>query len=157
MMDKTQTGTIKIPFPDAAPIEQIAPQMVRYWLLDRQVVVYKMTSVAHQVVDAWIDTVIATMEAWPTNRPYLAIHDLTSENVSLTPYARTRAAELIPLGAKVPGYAAIVLPNSFIAQVIRLFMRSQRKQGIHNEIYFTLPAALEWLKTKIRPLELEQS
>ncbi|MEP7288023.1 MAG: hypothetical protein ABI947_19900 [Chloroflexota bacterium] len=126
--------------------------MTHQRLLNRQIVVSKITSVSRDVVDAWINTVKATMENWPEERPYLAIHDLTSDRVSLTPYARTRAEELIPLGAKVPGYAGIVLPKSFVAQLIRLFMRTQRKQGVHNEIFFSMEEATNWLKSWIGTL-----
>src|SRR5512144_1348868 len=90
----------------ASPVEAIAPGLTRQWLCDRQIVVFRISSVSREVVDAWIDTVKATMESWPANRPYLAIHDMTSEKIALTPYARARAEELLPLAAKAPGYAA---------------------------------------------------
>jgi hypothetical protein len=136
----------------ASPDEQIVPGMTRQWLLDRQIVVFTMTSPSRDIVDAWIDTVKATMENWPGDRPYLAIHDLTSNKVSLTPYARKRTEELLPLSAKVPGYAAIVLSRSFMAQVIRLFLRSQKQQGVNNVVFFSRQEALEWLKSKIGTL-----
>jgi hypothetical protein len=133
----------------ASPIEQIVPGMTRQWLLDRQIVIFTMMSPSRDVVDAWISTVKATMENWPGNRPYLALHDMTSNKVSLTPYARKRAEELLPISAKVPGYAAIVLPRSFIAQVIRLFLRSQKQQGVNNAVFFSQAEALVWLKSKM--------
>ncbi|MBX3083621.1 MAG: hypothetical protein KF716_18450 [Anaerolineae bacterium] len=135
--------------PDATDIEQISPYMTRYWLFDHQIVVFKMTSVSREAVDVWIDTVKATMTAWSSDHPYLAIHDMTSEKTALTPYARARAEELLPLGTRTPGFAAIVLPGTFVGQVIRLFMRTQKNQGVHNEIFFTLQEAITWLTTKM--------
>lgn len=133
---------------DASPVEQVMPGMTRQWLLDRRIVVFTMTSPSREVSDGWINTVKATMENWPSDRPYLAIHDLTSNKMSLTPYARKHAEELIPLSAMAPGYAAIILPRSFIAQVIRVFLRTQKQQGNQNLVFFSRQEALEWLKSK---------
>ena len=141
---------------EPSPVEQISPGLTRQWICDRQIVIFKITSVSREVVDSWIDTVKVTMENWPGNRPYLAIHDMTSDKVSLTPYARARVQELIPLSAKAPGYAAIVLPKTFVGQIIRLFMRTQRSQGNRNEIFFTVESALDWLKSYIGQMPATQ-
>ena len=151
MTDKLET-TASISSEQPSPVEEIAPGLTREWMFDHQIVVFKISTIARPVVDAWIDLVKLTMENWPGNLPYLAIHDMTSDKVSLTPYARSRAEELIPLSAKAPGYAAIVLPRSFVAQVIRLFMRTQRRQGNQNALFFTMPEALAWLTPKMRKL-----
>jgi hypothetical protein len=134
---------------DSSPVEQITAGLTRQWLFDHQIVVFKPSSVTHPAIDAWIDCVKATMEQWPTNLPYLAIHDMTSDNVSLTPYARARAEELIQVSTKAGSCAALVVPRTFVGQVIQMFVRTQRKQGIHNEIFFSMQAALDWLKPQM--------
>jgi hypothetical protein len=88
--------------------------MTREWLADRQIVLFKVTSMAREDVDLWMNTVKETMLAWPDDMPYLAIHDLTGKGVPLTPYARARAEELIPIAPKTKGFAAIVMPRTFV-------------------------------------------
>jgi hypothetical protein len=96
-----------------------------------------------------LKNVKVVMGQWPATHPYLVIHDFREGNIALTPYARKRAEELIQVGVHVPGYAAILLPKSFVAQVIRLFMRMQRSRGIENQLFFDYDDGLAWLKSKL--------
>lgn len=135
-------------------VEQIAPGLSRSWLLNKRIVVFRLSSSSRSVADAWVECVKETMEHWPKGQPYLAIHDLTSDKVSLTPYARKRAEELIPLSAGAPGYAALLLSPTFVAHLIRLFLRAQRQQGNENQIFFNMTDAVKWLNRKAAEFKL---
>jgi hypothetical protein len=133
---------------DSAP-QELTPGLTRQWLLDEQIVVFKATAVTRLVTDTWIDTVKDVMRKWPKDRPYLVIHDFRHQNIAFTPYARSRAEELVRIPISVPGYAAIIVPKSFVGQIIRLFMRTQKSVGIENRLYFEYHEGLSWLKSKI--------
>src|SRR5438874_1788698 len=115
------------------PAEELIPGLRRYWLMDRQVVVFKASGVSRLLVDTWAESVKDVMKSWPRDHPYLVVHDFTDKNIMLTPYARARAEELVRVKVHVPGYAAIILPQSFAAHLIRLFLRAQRYRGIENQ------------------------
>lgn len=137
---------------NASTPEEIAQGLLRYWMFDKQIVVYKATASSRDVVDAWIDSVKDVMRNWSTTQPYLVIHDFRDQNIAFSPYARSRAAELIKVGIHVPGYAAIVLPQNFVSTVIRLFMRTQKSHGIENRLYFDFDEGRTWLESKMGQL-----
>jgi hypothetical protein len=132
--------------------EQLVPGLIQYWLMDRQIVVYKASAVSRLAVDTWVASVKEVMRNWPADRPYLALHEFTDKHIMLTPYARKRAEELSREPLHVPGYAAIILPQSFAAQLIRLFLRAQRFRGVENQAFFSVDGGLAWLKTKVGEL-----
>ena len=134
---------------NASTPQELAPGLLRYWLYDGQIVVYKATAISRQVVDSWIASVKDVMAAWPSTQPYLVIHDFRDHNIALTPYARARSEELIKVPVGVPGYAAILLPRNFVATIIRLFMRVQKSGGIDNQLFFDYEEGLSWLKSKM--------
>lgn len=131
-----------------SPLEEIAPGLTRSWLFDKRIVMFRLSSSSREVADAWVECVKETMEHWPKGQTYLAIHDMTSDKVSLTPYARKKAEELVPLSASAPGYAALLLAPTFVGHLIRLFLRTQRQQGNENQIFFKMSEALNWLNDK---------
>ena len=134
--------------PVDTPIEQIVPGLTRSWLQHRQIVMFTISSSSRDVVDAWIACVKETMEHWPKGQLYLAIHDMTSEKVWLTPYARKRAEELLPLDTGASGYAALLLSPNFVSHVVRMYLRLHKQQGNENQIFFTMTDAVNWLKVK---------
>jgi hypothetical protein len=133
-------------------LEQIAPGLTRSWLMDRRIVVFRATTPTRPVVDAWIACVKRTMQDWPASQPYLAIHDFSAPKVSLTPYARQRSEELIPLNTGRQGYAALILAPTYVAQVIRLFLHTQSRQGNENRVFFSMDKAIIWLDSRTTQL-----
>lgn len=128
---------------------ELAPGISQYWLMDHQIVVFEATQSTRVVVDAWVNTVMDVMKNWPKDCPYLALHDFRGKNIAFTPYARKRAQELVPLSSPVPGYAAVIVPGSFVAQIIMLFMRTQKAGNINNQLFFSYDEGLRWLESKL--------
>jgi hypothetical protein len=144
----TQT-VLSRPAPNASAPEELTRGLQRYWLFDKQIVVYKATESSRLVVDVWIDSVKDVMRNWSKTEPYLVIHDFRDNNIAFSPYARSRTAELIKVGIHVPGYAAIVLPQNFVSTIIRMFMRTQKSHGIENRLFLDFDEGLAWLKSKM--------
>jgi len=131
-------------FGDQRP-EYISAGVTRSWLMNRRIVVFTVTSAARSEVDAWINCVKETMVQWPKTQPYLAIHDLTSDKAALTPYARHRTEELLPLNTGAPGYAAILMRPTLFARLVDFFLRAQSRQGNTNRIFYEIEKAKDWL------------
>ena len=147
----TQT-VLSRPAPNATDPEKLADGLLRYWMFDQQIVVFKATDSSRLVVDAWIDNVKDVMSHWSKTNPYLVIHDFRDHNIAFSPYARSRAAELIKVPVHVPGYAAIVVPQNFVSTVIRMFMRTQKSHGIDNRLFFDFDEGRAWLESKMGSL-----
>jgi hypothetical protein len=148
MLQRTTNTLLEVLAQDSPP-EELTPGLTRQWLIDEQIVVFKATAATRHVTDTWIGSVKDVMQKWPKNRPYLVIHDFRHHNIAFTPYARSRAEELVRVPIGVPGYAAIIVPKSFVGQIIKLFMRTQKSVGIENRLYFEFDEGLSWLKSKI--------
>lgn len=137
--------------PDETPVETevLAPYLMRQWLLNRRIVVYKVTEATRHAVDAWIDAVKETRQLWPPDQVYLAIHEFSDVRIMLTPYARTQSSAIITEGSHAPGYAAIVVRHGVIGQAIQVFLKLQHHQLNENQVFFSYKEALNWLKSKI--------
>src|SRR5579859_5485934 len=122
------------------------------WLRDDRIVVFTVNGpTTRPAVDRWFDLVAGVVKSWPPEKPYLALHDLSNKQVALTPYARSRAMEFDPLVRHLHGRIAIVLPNTFMNQLFRLFLRTlgwQRK--LPTEAFTAFDAALRWLESGLQ-------
>src|SRR5690348_14362800 len=101
--------TGKCDMPENEDFEELTPGLSCYWLMDHRIVVFEALAASRVVVDTWVNSVIREMANWPHDRPYLVLHDFRAKNIALTPYARKRAQDLIPISSGTPGYAAIVV------------------------------------------------
>jgi hypothetical protein len=72
------------------------------WYLGGAVVCYKLTAVSQDFVDKWAELVLKTVQAWPKDKPYLAIHELSQAGVSLQ-YAALVNFDMLNLGITMEG------------------------------------------------------
>lgn len=103
--------------------EEIIPGLSCEWLYDRRVVVYTLKSASREVVDAWVTTGRQTAQEWPSNLPYLALHDISAPNLSLTPYARQQSREALKDLVFDRARSAVVMPKTIFGNLIRLFIQ----------------------------------
>ena len=135
--------------PVAAKIEQISPTLTREYLYDGRIVVFKVTSISRQTIDLWAEIVREAVVSWTPDHWYLALHDYSEGNISLTPYARAKGTELFNLRPDIRGSIAFVLRKTFIAQVMHLYLRSQRHDYYQNQIFFSRTEGLSWLVARM--------
>ncbi|MDX2163437.1 MAG: hypothetical protein SF162_19120 [bacterium] len=83
-------------------LEEVFPGLIREWLYDRQIVVYRLTTVSQTIIQQWEGLVLKTMEAWDKAKPYLALHDVSETGVSLQ-YATLVRFDLMNIGITDPG------------------------------------------------------
>jgi len=114
---------------DATPwppeqVETMGPGLVCEWYCDRRIIVYRLTSIVRETLNAWVDTVAQRLQTWPKDRPYLALHDISSRRVGLS-YLALVNYQVFNLGVTASGWEKVepILaqrPN-FSARVALLF------------------------------------
>ena len=62
---------------------EIASGITREWLFDGRVIVYTVSSVNLAAINRWSISAVQTLEAWPKDRPYLALHDISKPGIGL--------------------------------------------------------------------------
>ena len=56
----------------------------RDWLNDERIVTYSLEGLTVHAMLEWSEVIVRTLESWPSESDYLAIHDLSKTGVSLT-------------------------------------------------------------------------
>ncbi len=147
-MSSLQTVQSVSPVAVASNIEQISPSVTREWLFDRQIVVYTLANPRRDTVDAWIDAFRSDIMSWPADRPFFVVHDFSVKGSASTPYARTRAQELVDMRPQLKGRAAVVLPQSSITiAMIQVFLSRQRKTARTQRAFARRDQAIAWLRS----------
>ena len=125
--------------------EQIAPHVTREWLYDRRIVIFKATSFADAEVDAWAKAYAEALITWPSDRPFLAVQDVSYTLFALTPRTRARIAEMYRLGKDIEGRVAVILPNTLMAPFVRFFLGTLRRVTATIRFFTSREAGLAWL------------
>lgn len=134
-------------------VENIADGVKRQWILDGDVVLYTMTDSSKDNVDAYIESNIQMVREWPRPKPFLNVQDISSGEVLLTPYFRTRLQEVeaVLKEYKQDGFSAIILPDTFMFRIFSMFGRffTQRVGTGLEQRYFTdTDKGIEWITEK---------
>ncbi len=95
----------------------------------------------------------SVIKDWPDDRIYLAVQDLSGPRFALTPYARKRASETYEVRPALKGRVAIILPRTFVAQLVRLFIRGERRNHFETRFFMSAKDALVWLAEELPEVE----
>jgi hypothetical protein len=144
-------------------METIIPGLNVEILENGTIVTYTLSSAQTTTVSAWSDLAITNLKQWPKDRPYLALHDLSSPGVGLlyltavefdpfnpgvTPGGRRAFQDLIVANPDWPVVLALVVSSSMSGRLTRLRI-SEVVGGmsrITSRAFFKREVALEWLK-----------
>lgn len=148
-------------------IDEICAGLACEWYLDKRIVVYKLTAVTHKVIEVWADTVVQTIQEWPEDLPYLAIHDLSTPGVSLqyasfvnfdttnigiTDDGRQQVFQMIDARPNFFAQVAFNFSMSLSGQVNRLLAdRQNRHPFIQYKLFYGQNRALAWLTETMTP------
>jgi hypothetical protein len=116
---------------------------------DQQILYFKVTGVSQAAIDSWFDFLEARLVAWPADKPYLVLYDVTHPSVSLTPYMQKKAKQLNHLRPDVSGRIAILSQASIIAHMFQFFARMLVKNSRPARIFFKEEDALNWLREAV--------
>ena len=117
---------------------------------DGRIIIYTVTSIKREIIDAWAAKMREVMLAWDAQSTYLSLHDYSDANSFVTtPHLRQRSKENAALRPELNTRTAIVIPESLMAHVTRLFVQALPKTR-HAErlrrIFFNREDALAWLE-----------
>lgn len=127
--------------------ETLTAGLMREVLDDGKIIIFTLTDMTRDTVDAWVDGCIDAMrKCSEEKRPLLIVQDLSDPNISQTPYSKQRGAETTDAYPDVFGRIAFILPETVLADPIRKFMRSQPNQSRNRDAFHTREEALAWLR-----------
>lgn len=129
-----------------APISSPSPE----FLYDGRIVVYRITMMDRKTVDEHFAQVREIITNWPSDRPYLALHDYAAGNfMTMTPYVREKKEEMAEVRPDLKGFQAMVLPSASMAFFGNLAMRMVNKSKRVPQMFSNRQAALDWLVSKL--------
>lgn len=145
-MDKILTPT-ELPYSEE--VEKLPHGVVRKWLYDRRILVYIIEQEAVRLtVDTWAADIEQIVQAWPADRPYLAVQEFTK--VGLTPYNRARSetmARKFPPNLK--GRHAIIIGGGILGMAVKIYTTGRYRQVLPNiepKVTFAYDEGLAWVK-----------
>jgi hypothetical protein len=133
------------------------------WLFDGQVIVYRLLSSTQSSLNAWSQHALATLETWPKDRPYRAVHDVSQPglgmlyyrsvqndvfNVGVLPAARPQVEALLKDYPDWSVSLALLVSGSVTGQIVRsmpLHYAEQKSLRFHARTFLMRPQALDWL------------
>lgn len=142
--------------------ETLRPGLACDWYADGRIIAYRLTQVSAAIISDWAAYARQTVESWPTDRPYLALHDVAHEGISLQ-YAALVEYDLLNIGITQTGRAVIenwvAQRPAFTARVVvnlnftvservskaLMFQQIKANPAIQYRAYFNRARSLEWL------------
>jgi len=131
------------------------------WHNNQQVVEYKLTSVTSTSLNDWSDYVIASLETWPKDKPYLVIHEISQPglgllfstavkndifNIGIVPKAHEKINTIIKTNPDWQLRLALIVSASLSGRLARiLFQKNNPQNQIQFKAFFYRDPALEWL------------
>ncbi|NJL95745.1 MAG: hypothetical protein HC915_19450 [Anaerolineae bacterium] len=111
-----------------AASEDLGNGIFRTWLAERTAVVYISQGTTREAVDTWERANLEDLAAWPSDRPYRALQEISRSGLTL--YNQQAALNILrgmPPG--LIGRSATVLAPGVLGQGVRLFGRRLVRQG----------------------------
>jgi hypothetical protein len=136
-----QSNTIQLTSP-----ESLSSGVSLQRVVDSNIFLFTIRELGRINIDAWIDRIILETEnqADPTV-PTFWLHDASPcTTVSMSPYLQHRLSTLIKRFPDRVGYNAVILPKTFVVQIVVLFIRRMPTQS-RNQLYFNREEGLRWL------------
>lgn len=131
------------------------------WLLERQVVVYRLQSPSRSALTAWSEAALEALASWPKDRPYRAIHDISQSglgllyctavqndvfNVGVLPGARSQVEKLVSAHPKWTLSLAMVVSGSLSGHMYRFIYRPNKGLAqLQAKAFFIHEQAVQWL------------
>lgn len=133
--------------------EQVSPHVSLEWQHDRKIVVYNFEIISATEEAAIVRNKINEVFAnWPADQPYAVMYHF--KKITWSPMLRKQAEDdyqMLPSDKET--YMAVVLPNTPLAHMIRLFMRAQerkyRNTKIESRSFMSYDEAMSWLKESL--------
>ena len=131
-------------------VQNLGNNITKEWLLDGPILVFTGQEATRLAVDTWADALKAELLSWPQNTPLHVINDFSSPRSSLTPYAKSKADELIKLRPDTFGYTGLVIQANFAGRLIRLWYGAASMiLKVQTRIFYKREDAVVWIRAMI--------
>ena len=130
-------------------VEQLSAGITLERLHDGQILVFTITDVSRMTLDSWVNAIKSNTAGWRDDQKYFALNHFDGKNVSLTPYLRAKIEELADWRPAQRGCVAMVLPRTFFAKLMTLFLPAMKSQNIQSRLFFTRDEGLAWLEKSL--------
>jgi hypothetical protein len=132
--------------PDNDP-EQHAANLSVQWFNHHSLALLTLSSVSQSTIDQFVNTWHHIENEWPAEGPIRLIFDLSSREMSLTPYFRPKLEKMIDHFAQQPGLRLFVMSPVIITQSMQMFFANSfrhKKIDERTDVVFSHQAAFEW-------------
>jgi hypothetical protein len=143
-------------------MEQSHQGVICEWVADKQIVTYTLTSAKLSSLSAWSEMALKTLNHWPKDQPYRALHDLSPPgaglvylaaveydvfNIGITPGRRKEINALLAANPQWQLALAVVVSASLTGGImqLKLLRPDPQDQRIRAKAFFDRNSALEWL------------
>lgn len=142
-------------------METFYPGISREWVSDDRVVVYTLHSPKMATLDAWCEAALSTLESWPKDKPYRAVHDISQSglgllycaavendifNIGVLPRARKQVSALLEANPNWPIVLSLVVSGSLTGHLAKiLYRQSNLEAQIQAKTFFYRDMALNWV------------
>jgi hypothetical protein len=129
-------------------IDNFSPTASREWLYGRRILYHTITDSARSTIDCAREMLTDSLTTWTSKQRYLAVEDYSSADISFTPQLQQVFKDIRRIRPDVDGFVAIVLPEGYVSQLIRLFDHAHpsiREYGL----FYTRGEALDWLLVRL--------
>lgn len=137
------------------------PGISREWVAEERVIVYTLQSPQMATLAAWSEAALATFEAWPKDKPYLAVHNISQPgigllycaavdndifNIGVLPQARKRISATLAAHPGWPVALGVVVSGSLTGHLAKILYR-QNPQEVHfqTKAFLYRDMAVNWV------------
>jgi len=120
-------------------------------LLNGQVSSYTVRKSARATVDKFVSMIRDEQQSWDDDIKIVYYLFDFSQNFAgfNTPYANQKMREMLDWRPELVSYSAIVVPNSFMVQIARIFLNRMHHKKTHTQLCFSREEAINWLSNMI--------
>lgn len=137
------------------------------WHAGRRIVVYELSDISQTIMNEWTALAVDLIQSWDTNRPYLALHDISHPgiamkygwvhadllNPAITQHGRARLFATPQEEEQFHGRIALLISLRCSGNFARLVATKDRQQRlmkhVEHKVFTEKRAALLWLEAAL--------
>ena len=141
---------ILLPDRQSSEASELAPGLSMQWKQEGRVLTFTLNTTFRPTIDIWRRACGRIVTDWNPAEPLLVFLDFSGMKATMLPHLRSRIGEIIDLREDVSGRLAMVMPEVFFANAVRLFMTgSLRSSKLERRVFHDMDSAWLWLEESL--------
>jgi hypothetical protein len=148
-------------------MEMLYPGISCEWVGDGRVIVYTLHSPQMATLAAWSEAALATFEAWPKDKPYLAVHNISQSglgllycaavendifNIGVLPQAQKRVSNILAAHPGWPVALGVVVSGSLTGHLAKIIYRQHAQEAhFQTKAFLYRDMAVNWVSNCFQP------